>query len=124
MEGAVDATITKTVSLPATPAEVWHALTAPDELSTWLGEVVELEPRPGGSMILRDANGSIRRGVVEEAEPHHLLVIRWRRLDGAGGSLHVGDATRVSFELEYGDGSTLLTVREERVPFATAKLGR
>jgi uncharacterized protein YndB with AHSA1/START domain len=113
--------ITKTVTLPATAAEVWRALTAPEELSAWLGEVVELDARPGGSVILRDASGSIRRGIVEEAEPHRLLVVRWRRLDGAGTTLQVGDATRVSFELEDDGGSTRLTVREERVPLATSR---
>jgi uncharacterized protein YndB with AHSA1/START domain len=113
--------ITKTVTLPATAAEVWRALTAPEELSAWLGEVVELDARAGGSVILRDASGSIRRGIVEEAEPERLLVVRWRRLDGAGSTLQVGDATRVSFELQDDGASTRLTVREERVPLATSR---
>lgn len=120
----MDETITKTVSLPATPSEVWRALTSPEELSAWLGEVVELDARPGGSVILRDARGSVRRGIVEGAEPGHVLVVRWRRLDGAGERLHVGEATRVSFELEDDGGSTRLTVREERVPLATSRSDR
>ena len=58
--------ITKTVVLAATRDDVWHALTSPDELSAWLGHVVELDARPGGAVIIREPpvrsdGGSSRR---------------------------------------------------------------
>jgi uncharacterized protein YndB with AHSA1/START domain len=113
--------VTKTVSLPATPDEVWRALTSPEELSAWLGDVVELDARAGGAIILREADGAIRRGIVETADPARALVVRWRRLEGSGPTLHVGAATRVVFELEGGGDTTRLTVREEQVPLATSR---
>jgi uncharacterized protein YndB with AHSA1/START domain len=113
--------ISKTVALPATPDDVWRALTSPEELSAWLGEVVELDARPGGSVIIRDAAGTLRRGIVEAAEVGRLLVVRWRRLEGSGTGLQVGGATRVSFELEGEADATRLTVREEQVPLATSR---
>jgi uncharacterized protein YndB with AHSA1/START domain len=112
---------TKTVVLPAARDDVWRALTSPDELAAWFGEVLELDARPGGSLIIRDGSGATRRGIVETAEPGRALVVRWRRLDGSGSSLHVGGATRVAFELEAEGDSTRLTVREEQVPLATSR---
>jgi uncharacterized protein YndB with AHSA1/START domain len=105
--------IVREVLLPATRDEVWAALTSPELLSRWLGEVVELEPRPGGSVVVRDADGSLRRGLVELAEPGRALALRWRRLEDVAGTLAVGDATRVTFRLEDEDAGTRLAVQEE-----------
>jgi uncharacterized protein YndB with AHSA1/START domain len=112
--------ITKTVVLAATRDDVWHALTSADELSAWLGHVLELDARPGGAVIIRDATGAIRRGIVEVAEQARRFVVRWRRLDESGSGLTVGVATRVAFELADEGESTRLTVREEQVALATS----
>ena len=109
--------------LPAGPDEVWATLTTPEELSAWLGEVVELELEPGGSLVVREDDGGTRRGVVEAAEPSRVLTFRWRRLAGAGVSLEVGGATRVRFVLDPDEQGTRLTVTEEPVPLATAGFG-
>lgn len=115
--------VTRSVVLPAEPDEVWATLTTPEELSAWLGEVVELELEPGGSLVVREAEGAIRRGVVETAQPGRILSFRWRRLAGAGVSLEVGGASRVTFVLKADAGGTRLTVTEEPVPLATAGFG-
>jgi uncharacterized protein YndB with AHSA1/START domain len=117
-----DERVTRSVVLPAGPEDVWSTLTRPEELSAWLGEVVELELEPGGSFVVRQ-EGSTRRGVVEAAEPGRILSFRWRRLTGAGVSLEVGGASRVTFVLEPDPNGTLLTVTEEPVPLATAGFG-
>jgi uncharacterized protein YndB with AHSA1/START domain len=117
-----DERVTRSVVLPAGRDEVWATLTTPEELSAWLGEVVELEPEPGGAIVLRE-QGSMRRGMVEAAEPGRILSFRWRRLAGAGVSLEVGGATRVTLVLEADPEGTRLTVTEEPAPLATAALG-
>jgi uncharacterized protein YndB with AHSA1/START domain len=117
-----DGLVTRSVVLPADPEDVWSTLTRPEELSAWLGEVVELELEPGGSLVVRQ-EGSTRRGVVEAAEPGRILSFRWRRLTGAGVSLEVGGASRVTFVIEPDPKGTRLTVTEEPVPLATAGLG-
>jgi uncharacterized protein YndB with AHSA1/START domain len=113
----------RSVVLPAEADEVWSTLTTPAELSSWLGEVVELEVQPGGSLVVREGDGATRRGVVEVAEPGRILSFRWRRLAGAGVSLEVGGASRVTFVLEADPAGTRLTVTEEPVPLATAGFG-
>jgi uncharacterized protein YndB with AHSA1/START domain len=118
-----DERVTRTVVLPAEPDEVWATLTTPDELSAWLGEVVALELEPGGSLVVRENEGATRRGVVEAADPGRILSFRWRRLEGAGVSLEVGGASRVTFVLEADPDGTRLTVTEEPVPLATAGFG-
>jgi len=115
--------VTRSVVLPAEPDEVWATLTTPKELSAWLGEVVALELEPGGSLVVRENEGATRRGVVEAADPGRILSFRWRRLAGAGVSLEVGGASRVTFVLEADPAGTRLTVTEEPVPLATAGFG-
>jgi uncharacterized protein YndB with AHSA1/START domain len=105
--------VAREVLLPATREEVWAALTSPELLSRWLGEVLELDPRPGGAVVVRDAVGCLRRGLVELAEPGRALVLRWRRLEDVAGSLAVGEATRVTFRLEDAAWGTRLAVEEE-----------
>jgi uncharacterized protein YndB with AHSA1/START domain len=104
--------IERTVLVPATREEVWAALTSPELLSRWLGDVLELDPRPGGAVIVRDADGGLRRGLVEFAEPGRALVLRWRRLEDVAGALSVGEATRVTFRLEDEGAGTRLAVEE------------
>ena len=122
-EPVSDEGVTRSVVLPAERDEVWATLTTPEELSTWLGEVVALELAPGGSLVVREGGGATRRGVVEAADPGRILSFRWRRLAGAGVSLEVGGATRVTFVLEADPAGTRLTVTEEPVPLATSGFG-
>jgi uncharacterized protein YndB with AHSA1/START domain len=112
--------VTRRVSLPAPREEVWRALVTPELLSSWLGEVTELDARAGGSVIVREPDGATRRGLVERVEPGRTLVFRWRRLAGAGRSLEVGEATRVEFELEDEGAGTRLTVTEQPAPLVAA----
>jgi uncharacterized protein YndB with AHSA1/START domain len=123
MSRVSDERVTRSVVLPAEPDEVWATLTAPEELSAWLGDVVALELEPGGSLVVRENQGATRRGVVEAADPGRILSFRWRRLAGAGVSLEVGGASRVTFVLEADPAGTRLTVTEEPVPLATAGFG-
>jgi uncharacterized protein YndB with AHSA1/START domain len=107
--------------LPASPVDVWEAVTTPTLVGAWLGDVIELDPRPGGRVTVRASDGSTLRGRVEAAEPGRRLALRWRRVDPlSSGSPRVGAplagaATKVVFELEPTDAGTLLTVTEERV---------
>jgi uncharacterized protein YndB with AHSA1/START domain len=116
--------VTREVRIPAARDAVWRAMTDLDLLSAWLGEVVELDPRAGGAVLVREPDGSARRGLVERVEPARALVFRWRRLTGAGRSLEVGEATRVAFTLEDDGPGTRLTVTEEPAPLVAAVADR
>jgi uncharacterized protein YndB with AHSA1/START domain len=61
----------------AAPVErVWAALTEAESLSAWLGGDVELDPFPGGQIVVKE-DGRLRRGVVVDVEPLRHLEIRW-----------------------------------------------
>src|SRR5205085_10186256 len=55
--GMHEVRITRTVELPAPAEEVWRSLTEPERLEEWLGSVVELDVRPGGSGVIVEGDG-------------------------------------------------------------------
>jgi uncharacterized protein YndB with AHSA1/START domain len=112
--------VIRRLRLPAPREEVWRALTSPELLSSWLGDVLEFEARPGGAVTVREGEDASRRGLVEAVEPSRSLVFRWRRVTGTGASFRVGEATRVAFVLEDEGDGTLLTVTEEPMPLVAS----
>src|SRR5207237_10864983 len=75
--------IEREVVFPASPAEVWEALTEPERLEEWFATEVELDAQPGGIGVFRWGEGDERRAVVREAEPEERLVLGWE----AGGKV-------------------------------------
>jgi uncharacterized protein YndB with AHSA1/START domain len=71
------ATVEREITIPATPAEVWPAVTHADEVSVWFGADVEMDVRPGGRAVFRWSDGTERHAVVEEVEPERRLSFRW-----------------------------------------------
>jgi|SRR5579884_279051 len=100
--------IEREIVLPASPAEVWEALTDPGRLEEWFATDVELDPSPGGEGVFRWGDGEERRAVVREAEPEERLVLDW------------DDAGEVILELDEVDGGTRLHVTETSPEWSTA----
>ncbi|HEY5058599.1 MAG TPA: SRPBCC domain-containing protein [Gaiellaceae bacterium] len=100
--------IEREIVVPASPAEVWKALTEPERLEEWFATEVELDARPGGAGVFRWGNGEERRAVVREAEEAERLVLDWE-----------GDG-EVVLELEEVDGGTRLHVVETSPEWSTA----
>jgi uncharacterized protein YndB with AHSA1/START domain len=96
------------IVFPASPAEVWEALTEPERLEEWFATEVELDARPGGEGVFRWGDGDERRAVVRELEPGERLVLDWE------------DDGRVVLELEEVDGGTRLHVVETSPDWSTA----
>lgn len=91
--------------VPASPEEAWEAVTDPDQLGEWLGDVTELELEPGGGLSVR-VDDEPREGFVEEvSEPRRLVF--WWSADGA-------EASRVEIELEPFGDETIVRVIESR----------
>jgi uncharacterized protein YndB with AHSA1/START domain len=106
--------VTREMEMPAKPEAVWHWLTDPDLLGTWLGvEEVEVDAQPGGELRVREGSDTERIGWVEEVQESQRLVFWWQE----SGQ----DATRVQLELEELEHGTLLRVVETR-PLATLEL--
>jgi uncharacterized protein YndB with AHSA1/START domain len=107
--------VSREVVVGAVREEVWSALVDPERLGEWLGEVLAIELRPGGELVLRMPGGEERHGFVEEVDPPTVLVVWWRPVDEDGGE---GELTRVEFRLERSEdpeeGGTRLRVVESR----------
>src|SRR2546426_1587251 len=54
--------VEREIVFPASPAEVWEALTEPDRLEEWFATEAELDAQPGGEGLFRWGNGEERRG--------------------------------------------------------------
>ncbi len=96
--------VEREVRIAAPPAVVFDYLVDPSKMLKWLGQVVELEPRPGG-LFRVDVNGrDIVRGTVVEIVPHQRLVVTWG-WEGGGGRVPPGSTTVVIVLEPDGDGT-------------------
>ena len=100
------AEITTEVTVDAPAEEVWELLVDDDELSTWLGDDVTLEPEPGGTGHLTDDEGVERELRVDEVEPGRSITWRWWPEGDEG------QATKVEITLVPGDDGTAVRVTE------------
>jgi len=94
--------IERELTLPATPEEVWEAVTG----DGWLADEVELTLEPGGDARFSSGD-SVKTGWVEDVREAERLAFWW----AADGE----PATRVELTLEpYGNDATTLKVAETR----------
>ena len=101
--------VERDIVFPASPAEVWEALTEPERLEEWFATEAELDARPGGTGFFRWGDGEERRATVREATEDERLVLDW---DDGGGE--------VVLELEEVEDGTLLHVVESSPEWSTA----
>ena len=100
--------VEREIVFPASPAEVWEALTEPGRLEEWFANEAELDAQPGGEGRFRWGDGEERRAVVREAEPEERLVLDWE------------DEGEVVLELEEVEGGTRVRVVETSPEWSTA----
>ena len=100
--------VTREIVFPASPDEVWQALTDPEQLEEWFANDVELNAQEGGEGVFRWDNGEERHATVVEAEPGERLVLGW------------DDDGTVELTLEEVEEGTRLVVRESTPEFSTA----
>jgi uncharacterized protein YndB with AHSA1/START domain len=95
----------------AAPAErLWEVLTQPEHIGKWFeGMDVEVDLRPGGSMLLTSHEFGKIHGIVEKVEPPRLFAYRWARHPDT--PVTEGTATLVEFTLApEGDGTRVRVV--------------
>jgi uncharacterized protein YndB with AHSA1/START domain len=100
------AAVHRAVVLPVSRERAWEAITDPEELSRWLADEVELDPRDGGAAVFHWRDGGMRVGVVEECAERRRLAFRWSEVDGNG------EESLVELTLDDVEGGTRLTVLE------------
>jgi uncharacterized protein YndB with AHSA1/START domain len=115
-------------TIEAPPGDVWGFIVDPGALSAWFGADAWLEPRAGGHVSFRFADGSVRRGEVETVERFHQIVWRWREHRGAGFGSSIGDVSEVTIDLEPVPEGTRVRITEtpshERDPSAVPEARR
>ena len=97
----IDRLVRRTVTLDASPADVWRLLTDADELAGWLGAV--------DGDTLRELDGTVRRFVVDDVVEGERLAFTWWTDEG--------DVSEVVFSVDETEEGTRVTV-EERVVLA------
>ena len=106
--------VEREVTVPATPGEVWPAVTQSDEVSAWFGADAQLEVRPGGRGVFRWRDGTERHVVVEDVEPPRRLSFRWLPFQRtAAGEIVTLPSTRVEILLDEVPGGTRVRVVEQ-----------
>lgn len=103
-----------TVVIPASRTDVWEAVTEPDRLSEWFGaDVVEMDLRPGGRIVFRNPDGTVRRALIEAVEPPARIAFRWLPVEQRpDGSLEQIPHTSVEMLLDETPDGTQVTVVE------------
>lgn len=102
------ATVTRSLDLDLPLAELWRAVSQPDELAGWLGEPVSLDLAPGSEGRIGD-----RAVVVGAVDDERRLTWTWWPAAG-------GVASEVELALEETETGSRLTVVERRLPAGRA----
>ena len=100
--------VVREIVFPASPEEVWEALTEPERLEEWFANEVELDPTPGGRGVFRWDNGETREAVVESVEEGERIVLRF------------DDDGVVDLRVVATDDGSLVQVRETAPSWSTA----
>ena len=72
--------IEKSTVIPATPARLYKSLTDAKQLSRWLADRVESDPRQGGQIVI-DYNTHEKRGEYRRLIPGIEVGIRWNQFE-------------------------------------------
>lgn len=102
-------TIEKTLALPYPQERVWKAISSPEGLSSWFGNIVTLEPVVGSDITFIWHEHGTTTGVVEVYEPMSRFAYRWRA-NGVSEDepMTATNSTLVKFELtETAEGTRL-----------------
>ena len=111
--------VEREVLIDARPETVWEFLVDPDKAVRWMGQLAELEPRPGGLYRVGVLPGHVARGEFVELDPPHRLVFTWGWEPGDDGATSVppGSST-IEIELTPRGDGTLLRFSHRDLPTA------
>ena len=103
--------IRREIVVDAPIERVWRAISTPDEVAQWFGDVTEFETRAGSRAVFgwTEFGQSFEAEIVTVEEPFR-FGYRWAL--EASKSLEDSHVTSVEFTLERVDGSTRLTLVE------------
>jgi len=103
-------TVTRSLTLDASPDQVWPLVADEEGLAGWFGGDVQLDMRPGGAGRFTDDSGHVRRAVVADVQTERSVGWIWWDEDepAAASSVELRvDSTE--------DGRSTVTVTETAV---------
>ena len=105
--------IHREMTIDADAATVFAFFTDPQRLIRWIGVSAELEPQPGGIMLVDVTSGSFARGEFREVIPVSRLAYTW----GWDGSKNVPPGSSlIEVDLEPCNGRTLVRFTHSGLP--------
>ncbi|HEY1851420.1 MAG TPA: SRPBCC family protein [Candidatus Binataceae bacterium] len=106
-------TIQREVTIDADAATVFAFFTDPERLMRWIGVTAELEPQPGGMMLVEVIPRAVARGEFKEVVPVSRLAYTWgwegREKVPPGSSL-------IEVDLTPKNGSTIVRFTHSGLP--------
>ncbi|MDX6297105.1 MAG: hypothetical protein QOI51_962 [Nocardioidaceae bacterium] len=101
-----------TITIEASPQDVFPYLVQPDLLVRWLGSWVDVDPQPGG-VFAANVGQTLVRGTYVAVDPPHRVVFTW----GIPGSpqLPAGSST-VEIVLRPEGGTTIVELTHRDLP--------
>src|SRR5690242_7686350 len=99
-----------TRTIPASPADVYRAFTAPQALRDWLCDAAQIDPRPGGRVYFWWNNGYYTAGTIADVARDEGLSFTWQGPHEAPGTLRIAlapkeDQTTVTVVYEGGEAT-------------------
>jgi uncharacterized protein YndB with AHSA1/START domain len=122
MESATETvSLQREVTIAASPETVWEFLVDPDKATSWMGQAVDFDARPGGAYRMEVIPGHTASGEFVELDRPHRLVHTWGWEPGADGPNPVPPgSTTVEIELVPEGEGTLLRFTHRDLPSAEA----
>ena len=103
--------IEREIVVAAAAERLWEVLTRPEHIGRWFeGMDVEVDLRPGGTMVLTNQEFGKFHAIVDKVEPPRRFAYRWARHPDT--PVTDGTATRVEFTLTPEGNGTRLRVAE------------
>jgi uncharacterized protein YndB with AHSA1/START domain len=122
MESATETvSLQREVAIAASPETVWEFLVDPDKATSWMGQAVSFDARPGGAYRIEVIPGHTARGEFVELDRPRRLVYTWGWEPGEDGPNPVpSGTTTVEIELVPDGEGTLLRFTHRDLPSAEA----
>ena len=112
---AIDgSSLLRETTINADMATVFAFFTDPERLMRWIGVPAELDPRPGGLLLLDIQNGFMARGEFKQVVPVSHLAFTWG-WEGNRENVPPGSSL-VEIDLSPQNGGTLVRLRHSGLP--------
>ncbi len=109
--------VRREIAIAASPETVWELLTDPGKATTWWGQALSFDPRPGGLLRIEVGSGNITSGEFVELDPPRRLVYTWGwESGGAGPELVPAGSTTVEISLVADGSGTKLELVHRGLP--------